>query len=170
MAKAREAGVPPANPLKGKITIERRYRASLKDLWELWTTKRGFESWWGPGGFTAKVQKLDLRPGGELVYAMTASDPQQIEFMKQVGMPLTIPGKITFTEIVPNKRLAYAHLADFIPGVKPYDVATKVEFQSDGEHARMILTIDAMHSDEWTQRAQMGWESQLSKLTTMFGG
>jgi len=29
---------------------------------------------------------------------------------------------------------------------------------------RMLLTIDAMHTDEWTQRALMGWESELGKL------
>lgn len=28
----------------------------------------------------------------------------------------------------------------------------------------MTVTIDAMHSDEWTDRAVMGWESQLAKL------
>ena len=36
------------------------------------TTKDGIESWWGPGGFTVKVRKLDLRSGGELHYAMIA--------------------------------------------------------------------------------------------------
>lgn len=170
MAKAREATVPTPNSMKRRITIERKYRAAVKDLWDLWTTKRGFESWWGPGGFTAKVHKLDLRPGGELLYAMTASDPPQIEFMRNAGMPLTIEGRITFTEVVHHKRLAYTHLADFIPGVKPYDVATDVEFQADGPNARMILTIDAMHTDEWTERARMGWEGQLSKLTAVFPG
>jgi hypothetical protein len=29
---------------------------------------------------------------------------------------------------------------------------------------RMVLTLDPMHSDEWTQRAVMGMESQLGKL------
>jgi hypothetical protein len=28
----------------------------------------------------------------------------------------------------------------------------------------MVLTLDPMHSDEWTQRSVMGWESQLGKL------
>ena len=49
-----------------KVTVERTYQARLGELWDLWTTKEGIESWWGPGGFTVKVRKLDLRPGGEL--------------------------------------------------------------------------------------------------------
>ena len=28
-----------------KLVIERTYRASVDELWELWTTKEGFESW-----------------------------------------------------------------------------------------------------------------------------
>ncbi len=32
---------------------------------------------------------------------------------------------------------------------------------------RMVLTFDAMHADEWTQRAVMGWESELDKLATV---
>jgi uncharacterized protein YndB with AHSA1/START domain len=35
--------------------IERTYRASVEELWELWTTKEGFESWWGPDGFRVEV-------------------------------------------------------------------------------------------------------------------
>jgi hypothetical protein len=28
----------------------------------------------------------------------------------------------------------------------------------------MVLTLDAMHDDHWTQLAVMGWESELAKL------
>jgi hypothetical protein len=31
----------------------------------------------------------------------------------------------------------------------------------------MILTFDAMHSDEWTRRQTTGWESKLEKLATV---
>ena len=147
-----------------RITIERTYRAEIQDVWEMWTTKDGIESWWGPGGFRVTVRKLDLRPGGNLLYAMTAIDPPQVAFMKQAGMPLTQECRITFTEVAPPRRLAYVHLADFIPGVEPYDVATVVELQAVSDGVRLLLTIDAMHNDEWTDRAVMGWKSELGKL------
>lgn len=147
-----------------RITIERTYRASADELWELWTTKEGIESWWGPDGFTTEVLQLDLRPGGELLYAMTATAPAQVEFMRRAGMPLTNRSRITYAEVVVPTRLAYTHLADFIPGVEPYDVATVVEFHADGPDVRMVLTFDPMHDEQWTQRAVMGHESQLGKL------
>ncbi len=150
-----------------RITLERIYRADIKDVWDLWTTKEGIESWWGPGGFKVAVHELELRPGGKLLYAMTAIDPPQVAFMKQAGMPLTTEARITFVEVVPRVRLAYVHVADFIPGVEPYDVATVVELQKTSDGVRMVLTLDAMHSDEWTNRAVMGWESELGKLAAV---
>jgi len=149
---------------KRRITIERTYDADVQDVWDLWTTKDGIESWWGPDGFSVKVHRLDLRPGGELLYAMTATAPDQIAFMKNAGMPLTTEARITYTEIVPRRRLAYLHLADFIPGVKPYDILHVVELHPAGQSVRMVLTFDAMHDEEWTQRAAMGWENELGKL------
>ena len=66
--------------------------------------------------------------------------------------------------MVPRRRLAYDHLADFIPGVEPYAVATLVELHPGPQGVRMVLTFDAMHDAQWTQRAVMGWESELGKL------
>jgi uncharacterized protein YndB with AHSA1/START domain len=147
-----------------RITLERTWDASIEDVWELWTTKEGIESWWGPDGFRVTVRKLDLRAGGELHYAMIASEPEQIDFMKKAGMPATVESRITITEVMPPYRFAYTHLADFIPGVEPYDVATTVELSAAASGVRMVLSFDAMHDELWTKRAVMGWESELGKL------
>lgn len=156
------------NQFDRKIVIERTYEASIEEAWELWTTNEGIESWWGPDGFSVKVHELNLRPGGEMRYAMTAVGPAQVQFMKQAGMPLTTEAKLTYTEIIPQKSIAYTHKADFIPGVEPYDVGNKVEFFAEAGKVRMVVTLDPMHSDEWTQRAAMGMESQLGKLDRIF--
>jgi uncharacterized protein YndB with AHSA1/START domain len=147
-----------------KVTLERTFTASIEEVWDLWTTKEGLESWWGPEGFAVKVLRLDLRPGGELVYKMTAIGSDQIEFMKKAGMPLMSETRVTFTEVVPPKRLAYTTLADFIPGVEPYHAATAVELYENADSVKLVLTQDAMHDEHWTQLAVMGWESELDKL------
>lgn len=153
-----------------RITLERSYRASIEEVWAMWTTRDGIESWWGPDGFAVTVRALDLRPGGELRYAMTAVAAPQIAFMERQGMPLSHEARITFTEVDPPRRLAYLHLADFIPGVAPYDVETVVELEASGGRVRMVLTIEAMHDDTWTQRAVMGWENELGKLERALAG
>jgi uncharacterized protein YndB with AHSA1/START domain len=152
-----------------RITLERTFDATVGDLWELWTTKEGFESWWGPEGFRAEIRKLDLEVGGETVYAMIAVGADQIEYMRKAGMPLETEDRLTLTEIVPQRRLAYTHFIDFLPGVTPYETAMEVEFASVPDGARMVVTMDVMHSDEMTRMAVLGWESQLEKLRGRFG-
>jgi uncharacterized protein YndB with AHSA1/START domain len=151
-------------PARRRVSIERTFNGTVEDVWELWTTKEGIESWWGPDGFSVKVRRLDVRLGGELLYAMTADAPDQIDFLKKAGMPLTTESLATYTDVVPLHRLAFTQLADFIPGVKPYDVATNVELETIPQGVRLVLTLDAMHDEQWTRLAVMGWESELGKL------
>jgi uncharacterized protein YndB with AHSA1/START domain len=147
------------------ITLERTYPgAAVEDVWELWTTADGIESWWGPDGFSVKVRSIDLRVGGELRYAMIAQGADQIAFMKKSGMPLVTENQMTFTEIVPHQRLAYRHQADFIPGVEAYEVGHVVELSSTAQGTRLLLTIEAMHDEQWTNMAVAGWEMELGKL------
>jgi uncharacterized protein YndB with AHSA1/START domain len=153
---------------RAQFSLQRTYPASIDEAWALWTTKPGIESWWGPEGFEVTVTNLDLRPGGELVYRMTATAPEQVAFMKQAGMPLTTECKVTYTEVSPPHRLAYTTLTDFVPGVEPYHVATVVELKTTAGGVLATITFDAMHDDVWTQRARAGHESQLRKLDARF--
>lgn len=149
---------------KEQITMERTFDATLREVWELWTTKEGIESWWGPDGFHVEVHAIDLRPGGLLLYAMVADRPETIAFMKEQGMPTSHEARITYREIIPLRRLAYVHLADFIPGVAAYDVETVVTLEQVGPKVKMTLRFDRMHDETWTQRAAAGWEMELNKL------
>lgn len=153
-----------------RFSLERTYAATLDEVWALWTTKDGIESWWGPEGFAVTVRGIDVRPGGELLYLMTAVGAEEIAFMKQAGMPLATEAKVTYTEVQPQTRLGYSTLTDFVPGVEPYEVATLVELRAVGGGVRMVLTFDAMHDDEWTEQARAGNESQLRKLDALLAG
>jgi uncharacterized protein YndB with AHSA1/START domain len=150
--------------VRPKLTLERTFKASIEDVWELWTTKEGIESWWGPDGFSVAVRELDLRPGGHLVYAMSATGPEQRDYMAKAGMPTTTHHTISFELVDPPRRLAYRMLADFIPGVQPYDVETVVELHPAAGGVRMVLTFDAMHDEHWTRMAKLGRESEMQRL------
>jgi uncharacterized protein YndB with AHSA1/START domain len=151
-------------PARAQFSIERTYAASIDEAWRLWTTKAGIESWWGPEGFSVTVTSLDLRPGGELVYLMTATAPEQVAFMKRAGMPISTRCRVTYTEVSPPGRLAYKTLTDFVPDVPPYEVATVVELQAMADGVKLSITFDAMHDELWTERARAGHESQIRKL------
>ena len=63
---------------RSRIVLDRTYRASADELWELWTTKEGFESWWPPEGFRAVVHAVEARVNGKLHYDMIADTPELV--------------------------------------------------------------------------------------------
>lgn len=150
------------------VVIERTYRAPLADVWDLWTTKDGFESWWGPQGFRAEVQVIEAREGGELRYEMIAATAEMIAALKQMGRPPSHATHSRFTELVPQKRLVITNSIDFIPGVATYESNITVEFSAVGDGVRMVVTLDPMHSEDVTQMQKEGFTSQLTKLDQRF--
>ena len=148
--------------------LERTYDAPPERIWELWTTPAGIESWWAPEGFEVKVLALDLRPEGELRYAMTAVAPEMVAFMEQNGMPATNESLKTFTAVEPCTRLAYTSLIDFVPGVPPYSHLTVVELEPSGDGTHVTMTMDSLHDVEWTQRLVAGRENELANLALLF--
>jgi uncharacterized protein YndB with AHSA1/START domain len=149
------------------ITIERTVAAPPEEVWRLWTTAEGIEAWWPPEGFTAEVEELDLRPGGELRYTFTATAEAQISFMQSAGLPLTTRAEKRFTAVEPHRRLAYDSLVDFVPGVEPYWQATAVDLEPDGEGTRVVMRMDPLHDDEWTQRLVTGRTHELDNLAVV---
>jgi uncharacterized protein YndB with AHSA1/START domain len=154
---------------RSKVVFERAYRARVEELWELWTTKEGFESWWGPDGFRVEVFTLDARPGGALHYDMIADAPAAIEAMIQMGRPLSHETRGRFTEVQRHARLSITHVIDFLPGVEPYESTIAVKFVPSGNSVQMVITLDPMHDEEFTRMSAMGFGSQLTKLDKRFG-
>ena len=148
--------------------IERTYPTTTEDVWELWTTREGMESWWAPDGFTVEVEKLELEPGGELVYTMTATAPEQVEFMRNAGMPLSAEVPKTFTRVVPPTRLAYLSLIDFVPDHEPYEHLTTIDIEPTGDRTNVIMTIDPLHDETWTQEYRDHRAKELDKQEEFF--
>lgn len=158
-----------ANASRSRIVIERTYRAPIEVLWELWTTKEGFESWWGPEGFRVKVHTLEARVGGKLHYDMIAHAPEQVAAMRQMNRPISHEVHARFSEMRPLERLAITNTIDFIPGVKPYESTIVVDFFSSSGSVRMVVTLEPMHDERFTRMSEMGFRSQLTKLDKRFG-
>ena len=147
-----------------RVVFERTYRARVEELWELWTTKDGFESWWGPQGFRVHVHAIEPYVGGTVHYEMIADAPEEIEAMRQMGRPASHETRGRFTELKPYERLAITHVIDFLPGVAPYDWTMVVEFYLSRENVRMVITLDPMHDEETMKMSTIGFTSQLTKL------
>jgi uncharacterized protein YndB with AHSA1/START domain len=147
--------------------LERTYAAAPEVIWELWTTAEGIQQWWAPDGFETTVRELDLRPGGELVYEMRATAPAQVEFMKNAGMPLTTESRKTFTVVERPNRLSYRSLIDFVPDKEPYEHLTEVELTATDEGTRVVMDVEPLHDETWTERLLGGRSNELDNLTAV---
>lgn len=150
------------------VVIERTYRATVQQIWDLWTTKEGFESWWGPDGFRVEVHEFDPRVGGTLRYDMIAHTREAIDGMKKIGQPLSHKTRGCFSELEPQQRLVLTHVIDFLPGVTAYESRIEVELLPSGESVRMVVTLSPMHNPEFSQMQREGFTSQLTKLDGRF--
>jgi uncharacterized protein YndB with AHSA1/START domain len=151
-----------------KGVVERTYRARIEEVWDLWTTKEGFESWWGPQGFRAEVRVLDARTGGALEYEMIADSPEMIAEMRRLGRPPSHPTRARFSELRPRARLVITNVIDFLPGVEPYESEIAVDFFTLSDRVRMVVTLDPMHTEAFTRMQEQGFTSQLGKLDARF--
>jgi Activator of Hsp90 ATPase homolog 1-like protein len=106
------------------------------------------------------VSELELRPGGQLRYTMTATAPEQVAFMRETGNPLSAPLAKTFTEVIAPTRLAYVSLIDFVPDYEPYEHLTTFDIGPAGDRTKVVMTVDPLHDETWTQqhRAHRGEE------------
>lgn len=146
------------------VRFERSYDGPVDDLWDLWTTKEGFEAWWGPDGFRVEVTRLEARAGGRLDYDMIADRADEIATMKKEGWAVRHATHGTYVEFEPKRRLKLRHRVDFIPGMEPYDHDMVVEFIPDGARVRMVIDVQPHRDEQWTRMAAQGLESQLTKV------
>jgi uncharacterized protein YndB with AHSA1/START domain len=158
-----------ATATQAPVVVERTYDAGAEDLWALWATREGFESWWGPQGFRVEVHALEPRVGGALEYDMIADAPDAIAAMKSMGQPLSHNTHGKYVEFRPHERLTLVHVIDFIDGVEPYESAIEVDFTPLGDRTRMVVTIHPHRDPHWTRMSVQGFTSQLTKLDARFG-
>ena len=151
-------------------TIERIVPATPARVWELWTTSDGIGQWWAPEGFRTDVSTLDLRPDGELVYTMTAVAPAQVAFMEQNGMPLATQSRKRFTEVDEPSRLAYRSLIDFVPDHEAYEQLTVVDLEPADGGTRVVMTMEPLHDQVWTERLVAGRANELDNLVALVAG
>jgi hypothetical protein len=117
----------------------------------------------GPRGVCDHVHNIDLRPGGGFEYETTATAPDQIGGYEEGELPLTSRAHGTSVEVTTRRRFAYRTLADFIPGVAPYEVGAVIDFHIVPKGVRLTVTEDVMHNEEWTNMSEMGMSSSLDR-------
>ncbi|MFZ0827949.1 MAG: SRPBCC family protein [Verrucomicrobiia bacterium] len=75
----------------------REFNAPRELVWEAMTNPKHVANWWGPRGFSATIEEMDMRPGG--VWKQVMHGPDGANY----------PNQSIFKEIVKPERIVYSH-------------------------------------------------------------
>ncbi len=138
-------------PTTTGFTIERRFDATVEQLWEAWTDPDEAQHWWHPRGVHTPRGSIefDMRVGGRYRYTMV-NDATGDEY----------PTGGVYLEVTPPTRLVFTWgYPDADPDQSP---VVTVALTPDGGGCRMTFTItglDGMHDS-----IQGGWEQTIDVL------
>ena len=83
------------------LTLQRVIRAPQTTVWRAWTDPSQLEQWWVPAPTVARVDRLEVRPGGALVTRMSDDG---VEFMPHLDACFLVVDEL--------ERLAFTNAVD----------------------------------------------------------
>jgi uncharacterized protein YndB with AHSA1/START domain len=63
-----------------EVVLTRVFDGPREFVWKAYTDPKQIQKWWGPRGYTTKVDKMDLRPGGVWRFVQRGEDGDEFAF------------------------------------------------------------------------------------------
>jgi uncharacterized protein YndB with AHSA1/START domain len=150
------------------ITAERLLGASCANVWSLWTTRRGLESWWSPEGFMMKVTALEARVGGPIEFryedAGSAGNSVWRGALQARGLASSWTARGSFLKVDAPRWLAFRQALDFGSNGATQEYRMTAEFRAEGAGTHLIMTAEATPSKHWDLLGRTNLEGQLDRL------
>lgn len=131
------------------ILLRRVFKAPRDLLWRAYTEAEHIEKWFGPRGFSTRVEAHDFRVGGKWRYVMIGPDGAEY------------PSEGVFQEIVPGER--YVSTDEFgegfdLPGMPdlPTGIVTTIVFEDVPGGTRMTVRIAHPTEEDRRKHEAMG--------------
>lgn len=146
-----------------EIVITRTFEAPREKVWQAWTTPDEIEQWWGPHGFTTRVDELNFQPDGKFTYVMLDKDENEY------------PSSGIFKEIVEGEKIvATDEFGDSnnneqaAPEGLPTGMVNTTSFEEDGNQTKISISIIHQSAEDRKKHEEMGvvdgFNQQLDKL------
>ncbi|MET9218401.1 SRPBCC family protein [Streptomyces sp. NPDC093221] len=107
-----------------EIVVSRTIGAPRELVFEAFTRVRHLSRWWGPEGFTTTTRSFDFRVGG--VWDFVMHGPDGTDYQEW----------ITYTEIVPSRRIALLHGES---RDDPHTFESVLTFEPADEETRLVM-------------------------------
>lgn len=146
------------------IVITREFAAPRQLVWDAWTKPEHIEKWFGPKGFTTRVDEQDFKVGGRSTYVMIDANGEEY------------PAAGVFKEIVPIEKLvssADGFSEDFVAAHPEMDLPKETMvvtylFEDLGKRTKLTLITTHATVEEREKHEKMGvvegWNSSFDKL------
>jgi uncharacterized protein YndB with AHSA1/START domain len=134
------------------LTIKKTLKAPIQLVWDAWTNPEHIAKWWGPKGMETRIEKHELKVGGEWKFAMRMPDGG--DFIGE-GVYEVIDA--------PNKLVTSANFRPMTEGVQ-----LEVLLKEEGDVT--FFTFNVLHDTEEYCQAQEkmgfynGWGSTFERL------
>jgi uncharacterized protein YndB with AHSA1/START domain len=135
------------NPDKPEMIVERVFNAPRELVFKAWTEPTQLAQWWAPQGWTTKVFKMEVKPGGTWHYCMYGPDGEEAW------------GKAVYEEITPPERLVYVdNFADAQGKVNPEmpTLKTIVTFEENNGKTKLTSYVQVGSMEELEALKAMG--------------
>lgn len=146
-----------------EIVINRSFDAPRKKVWQAWTEADQIEQWWGPRGFTTRVDKLEFQPGGEFIYVMLDGDDNEypsVGMFKEIAKAERIVATDEFGDSDKNEKAA--------PEGLPTGMINTTSFDDVGGQTKVTISIMHQSMEDRKKHQEMGvidgFNEQLDKL------
>ena len=134
---------------------------SPERVFKAFTDPALFASWYGPDGFPAAPEsvELDARVGG----------PQRFTMVSEADPSFRTGFDGHFTEVIPNELLVSNGTWGGIPGqTGTWESNLRVELAGDGDRTRVVI-LEGPHPPGTADMGQQSWVQMFAKLESVLG-
>lgn len=82
------------------LTLQRVIRAPRSAIWRAWTEPTQLQQWWVPAPTVARIDQLDVRPGGGFVSRMSDDGQTFVPHMDSIFLVTEPESRLVFTNAI----------------------------------------------------------------------
>ena len=156
----------PGGAVDQEVQISHLFEAPRRAVFEAWTDPDQIARWWGPQGFDAPREKIDVEPrvGGPYEIVMVVRSPEIAAGMG-VEVGAEFPDRSRIVELVEPELLVLRSPAQPEIGL-PVETTTRIEFREEEGGTRVSLT-GGPYTAAIAPNAKAGWSGSFEKLAAM---
>lgn len=135
-----------------ELRIERLIAAPPERVFQYFTDRKLFATWWGPEGMTSTAHTLDVRVGGAWRTTMHSRD----------GKNMTVGG--TYSAVEVPRRLVFTWAWEDDKGARGFETEVTITFAAAPGGTKLTILQKEFETAESRDQHGRGWNSTLDKL------